>query len=105
MAEAQLAHFQETQGISFHDAMLRADEVPFGPKVRDAVKQLGELLLRATRMAIGGGPTDISYDPLTGEITQPEALPSQAINGCAGSCGGDGADASGEHQDEQKEAA
>ena len=68
MAEAQLAHFQETQGISFHDAMLRADEVPFGPKVRDAVKQLGELLLRATRMAIGGGPTDISYDPLTGEV-------------------------------------
>ncbi len=68
MAEAQLAHFQETQGISFHEAMLRADEVPFGPKVRDTVKQLGELLLRATRMAVGGGPTDISYDPLTGEV-------------------------------------
>ena len=68
MAEAQLAHFQETQGISFHEAMLRADEVPFGPKVRDTVKQLAELLLRATRMAVGGGPTDISYDPLTGEV-------------------------------------
>ena len=34
MAEAQLAFFQETHGISFHDAMLRADEVPFGPKVQ-----------------------------------------------------------------------
>ena len=68
MAEAQLAFFQETHGISFHDAMLRADEVPFGPKVRDAIKSLGELLLRATRMALGGGPTDVTYDPTTGEV-------------------------------------
>ncbi len=66
MAEAQLAHFQDTQGISFHEAMLRADEVPFGPKIRNAVKDLGELLLRAARMAAGGGPTDISTDPDTG---------------------------------------
>ena len=68
MAEAQLAFFQETHGISFHDAMLRADEVPFGPKVRDAIKSLGELLLRVTRMALGGGPTDVTYDPTTGEV-------------------------------------
>ncbi len=47
----------------------------------------------------------VGYDPLTGEVTQPDALPSQAINGCGGSCGGDGIDASAESQDEQKEAA
>lgn len=47
----------------------------------------------------------VGYDPVTGEVTQPEALPSQAINGCGGSCAGDGADASAEAQDEQKEAA
>ena len=70
MAEAQLAFFQESHGISFHEAMLRADEVPFGPKVRDAIKSLGELLLRATRMALGGGPTDVTYDPTTGEVRE-----------------------------------
>jgi len=47
----------------------------------------------------------VGYDPITGEVAQPEALPAQTINGCGGSCGGDGADASAEHQDEQKEAA
>ncbi len=58
MAEAQLANFQEAQGVSFHDAMLRADEVGFGPKVLGAVKGLGELLMRAAVMAAGGGATD-----------------------------------------------
>lgn len=62
MAEAQLALFQEAQGISFHEAMLRADEVGFGPKVRDAVKSLGELLVRAATMAAGGGATDDSAE-------------------------------------------
>lgn len=57
MAEAQLANFQEANGISFHEAMLRANEIGFGPKVRDAVKSLGELLLRAAQMAAGGGAT------------------------------------------------
>ncbi|CAG7599758.1 ATP-dependent helicase [Leucobacter soli] len=57
MAEAQLAVFQEAQGISFHEAMLRADEIGFGPKVRGAILGLGELL-RAARMAAGGGGTE-----------------------------------------------
>jgi len=61
MAEAQIAGFQEANGISFHEAMLRADEIGFGPKVRGAVLSLGELLARATRMAAGvaaGEPED-----------------------------------------------
>lgn len=61
MAEAHLANFQETHEISFHDAMLRADEVTqLGPKLRVTVRELGELLLRAARMAVGGGATDVS---------------------------------------------
>jgi DNA helicase-2/ATP-dependent DNA helicase PcrA len=60
MAEAHLANFQEAQGISLHDAMLRADEVgALGPKVRGTVRELGELLVRAARMAVGGGATDV----------------------------------------------
>ncbi len=59
MAEAHLANFQEAQGISFHEAMLRADEVAqLGPKLRVTVRELAELLTRAARMAIGGGATD-----------------------------------------------
>ncbi|NLA65968.1 MAG: ATP-binding domain-containing protein, partial [Leucobacter sp.] len=51
MAEAHLANFQEAQAISFHAAMLRADEVSLGPKVRGEVQKLGELLERATLLA------------------------------------------------------
>lgn len=58
MAEAQLANFQEAHGISFHEAMLRADELGFGPKVRATILALGELLMRAAQMAAGGGPSD-----------------------------------------------
>ena len=59
MAEAHLANFQEAQGISFHEAMLRADEVAqLGPKLRATVRELAGLLTRAARMAAGGGPTD-----------------------------------------------
>ncbi|GAB2555955.1 ATP-dependent helicase [Leucobacter ruminantium] len=65
MAEAHLANFQEAQGISFLDAMLRADEVAaLGPKPRSTVKELGALLIRAARMAAGGGATD---EPGSGE--------------------------------------
>ena len=65
MAEAHLANFQEAQGISFLDAMLRADEVAaLGPKPRATVKELGALLTRAARMAAGGGATD---EPGSGE--------------------------------------
>jgi DNA helicase-2/ATP-dependent DNA helicase PcrA len=53
MAEAHLANFQEAHGLNFHEAMLRADEIGFGPKVRDAIKNLGALLVRAARMAVG----------------------------------------------------
>ncbi|MGJ0202910.1 UvrD-helicase domain-containing protein [Leucobacter sp. gxy201] len=61
MAEAHLANFQEAQGISFVDAMLRADEVAaLGPKLKTTVRELGSLLSRAARMAAGGGATDVS---------------------------------------------
>lgn len=30
----------------------------------------------------------VGYDPVTGQVAQPEALPEQAISGCGGSCGG-----------------
>ena len=47
----------------------------------------------------------VGYDPVTGLVAQPEALPEQAISGCGGSCGGDSADASAESADKQKQAA
>ena len=65
MAEAQLANFQEGQGISFHEAMLRADEIGFGPKVRGSILGLGELLTRAAVMAAGvptAAPGDAARD-------------------------------------------
>lgn len=58
MAEAQLANFQEAQGVSFHEAMLRVDELSLGPKLRATVLGLGQLLTRAATMAAGGGPSD-----------------------------------------------
>ena len=73
MAEAQLAVFQEAQGISFHEAMLRADEIGFGPKVRGAILDLGDLLMRAARSAAGGGAT--IADPATGAGTGDEKKP------------------------------
>jgi hemerythrin-like metal-binding protein len=38
----------------------------------------------------------VGYDPVTGEVAQPEALPEQALSGCGGACSGG---------DAQKEAA
>jgi hemerythrin-like metal-binding protein len=32
----------------------------------------------------------LGYDPVTGELAHPEALPEQAIAGCGGACGGHG---------------
>ncbi len=58
MAEAQLANHQEANGLTFHEAMLRADEIGFGPKVRGTILELGGLLERAARLAAGGGATD-----------------------------------------------
>lgn len=61
MAEAHLANFQEARGLSFHEAMLRAEEVTaIGPKIRATVRALGEMLVRASRMAAGGGATDVA---------------------------------------------
>ncbi|MBS3183422.1 ATP-dependent helicase [Leucobacter manosquensis] len=61
MAEAHLANFQEANGLSFHEAMLRAEEVTaIGPKIRATVRGLGEMLVRASRMAAGGGATDVA---------------------------------------------
>ena len=71
MAEAQLANFQEAEGISLHDALLRASELSFGPKVRGAILGLGELLVRASRMAAGGGTTDVIAEP--GEAPEEKA--------------------------------
>ncbi|WP_449277834.1 ATP-dependent helicase [Leucobacter sp. GX24907] len=60
MAEAHLANFQEQHDLSFHEAMLRADEVAaLGPKLRNTVRELAEVLTRAARMAAGGGATDV----------------------------------------------
>lgn len=71
MAEAHLANFQEGQGVSFHEAMLHADEVAqLGPKLRTTVRELAELLSRATRMAAGGGAT-IVVDPEADEEKKP----------------------------------
>ncbi|XPP26461.1 MAG: ATP-dependent helicase [Leucobacter sp.] len=77
MAEAQLANFQESQGISFHEAMLRADEIGFGPKVRGSILGLGELLTRAAVMAAGipaaapGDPASESADQTAESAERP----------------------------------
>ncbi|NLB46483.1 MAG: ATP-binding domain-containing protein, partial [Microbacteriaceae bacterium] len=63
MAEAHLANFQEAQGVNFHEAMLRVNEIGLGPKVQGAIKGLGELLMRAARMAAGGGETSTEQLP------------------------------------------
>ena len=63
MAEAHLANFQEAQGLSFHQAMMRSDELSFGgPKMRAAITGLGELLTRAAAMAAGGDEGAIDAD-------------------------------------------
>ncbi|UTX54128.1 ATP-dependent helicase [Leucobacter aridicollis] len=60
MAEAHLANFQEAEGVSFHEAMERAAEIPaLGPKIRTTVVELADMLTRATAMALGGGATDV----------------------------------------------
>ena len=60
MAEAHLANFQEAEGVSFHQAMERAEEIPaLGPKIRTTVVELADMLSRATAMALGGGATDV----------------------------------------------
>lgn len=53
IAEAQIANFQETHEITFHEAMLRAEEIPLRQALRGTVTALGQLLTRATRLALG----------------------------------------------------
>ena len=67
MAEAHLANFQEEHGLSFHAAMLRADELSFGPKVRGAILGLAELLTRAAKLAAGDPEHDQAPAPV-GEL-------------------------------------
>lgn len=59
MAEAQLALFADTHDISYHEAMLRADELTFGPKVLSTIKQLGETLRRAGEEAAAEKPAPV----------------------------------------------
>ncbi len=47
----------------------------------------------------------VGYDPLTGEVAQPDALPAQAISGCGGSCSSDADDDTARSSNEQKKAA
>ena len=68
MAEAHLANFQEAEGVTFHEAMHRANEIPaLGPKIRTTVLELADMLHRATQMALGGGATDIVPPPGEGD--------------------------------------
>lgn len=75
MAEAHLANFQEAQGINFHEAMARCDELSFGPKVRGSISGLGQLLLRAAQMAVGGGATDLLDENDGAELDEKKPAP------------------------------
>lgn len=59
MAEAQLAVFAEQQNLSFHEAMLRAGELSFGPKVLATITRLGEMLNRASDHAHATPPAPV----------------------------------------------
>lgn len=72
MAEAQLALFAETNGISFHEAMLRAGELAFGPKALATIERLGAMLERAAEMAAGLFDSD-------GDQTKPPAPVSDVL--------------------------
>ncbi len=77
MAEAHLANFQEAEGVSFHEAMERAAEIPaLGPKIRTTVVELADMLTRATAMALGGGATDV-LPPVAEEADEETADASQ----------------------------
>ncbi|WGD38004.1 UvrD-helicase domain-containing protein [Lysinibacter sp. HNR] len=73
MTEAQLAAFAEEQNISFRDAMRRAGELGFGPKVRGEILKLSGILDHATHMALEGA--EQLADTLDDEgRTTPESL-------------------------------
>ena len=69
MAEAHLANFQEDHGLNFHEAMLRAEEIPaLGPKIRATVVELGDLLARAAQLAIGDAAAE-PFPPVADVLT------------------------------------
>ena len=77
MAEGQLANFAEENEVSFLEAMLRADEIGFGPKVRGTVLGLGDLIMRASSIALGtsgAGETDDAGQPKPGPVADVLAL-------------------------------
>ncbi|KAM9861491.1 ATP-dependent helicase [Leucobacter sp. BZR 635] len=81
MAEAHLANFQEAEGVTFHEAMQRAQEIPaLGPKIRTTVVDLADMLSRATQMALGGGATDVlpPAEPSADEAGDPESADAAA---------------------------
>ncbi|MGO3832464.1 MAG: ATP-dependent helicase [Microbacteriaceae bacterium] len=59
MAEAQLAVFADEQEISYHDAMNRAAELSFGPKVLGTITQLGATLTQAAELASAETPARV----------------------------------------------
>ena len=59
MAEAQLALFADAHEISYHEAMTRASELSFGPKVLGAITRLGDLLTRAANHAAAEVPAPV----------------------------------------------
>lgn len=66
VAEAHIAQFQEQNGIDFHAAMARVDEIGvLGPKVRSTVRGLAELLQKASALAskVVGQPATAADEP------------------------------------------
>ena len=59
MAEAQLALFADAQDISYHEAMGRAGELSFGPKVLGSITRLGDMLQRAATRAAADPPAPV----------------------------------------------
>lgn len=51
MAEAQLAVYADENEISFHEAMLQAEKIGFGPKLKATILALGQLLNRLSALA------------------------------------------------------
>jgi len=73
MAEAQLALFAESQEISFHEAMTRASELSFGPKVLGAITGLGSLLMKSAERASAEPPAPV-FDILKQILDETEMI-------------------------------
>lgn len=62
--EAQIALYQETNNLNFHEAMLAAAEIGLGQKARTAVLALGQLLHSCAQRAFGDNTTDTPPAPV-----------------------------------------